>query len=225
MIKDIIMHIRIRPWAEPELKECEYFIDAADAQALKNRWADAFTEKKEMHLELGCGKCVSTGAMAHAHPEINYIGIDIVKMILAQARRFVAAEYGEDPVSNLLLVRHDITLIDRVFGEKDRFKRIYINFCNPWDKRRRYHKRRLTHPLQLERYKNIMDNDAEIWFKTDSETLWADSLGYFGECGFEIRYMTEDLHREYDGENFMTEHEKRFTEEGIPIRFLKAAKK
>ena len=39
------MHIRIRPWAEPELKECEYFIDAADAQALKNRWADAFTEK------------------------------------------------------------------------------------------------------------------------------------------------------------------------------------
>ena len=43
------MHIRIRPWAEPELKACEYFIDAADAQLLKNRWADAFAERKEMH--------------------------------------------------------------------------------------------------------------------------------------------------------------------------------
>ena len=75
------------------------------------------------------------------------------------------------------------------------------------------------------RYRDIMDDDAEIWFKTDSQTLWDASLDYFRECGFDITYITEDLHGEYSGENFMTEHEKRFTEEGIPIRFLKAVKK
>ena len=214
------MHIRIRPWAEPELRECSYYIDSDEAESLKNSWAGAFSEKKKMHLELGCGKCISTKAMAHSHPEINYIGMDIVMMILAQASRFVADEFGDEPVSNLLLVRHDIAYLDKVFGDKDKFERIYINFCNPWDKRRRYHKRRLTHPNQLNKYKNIMTDDAEIWFKTDSDTLWHDSIRYFEECGFSIKYMTEDLHGEYTGENFQTEHEIRFSNEGVKTKFL-----
>ena len=42
-----------------------------------------------------------------------------------------------------------------VFGSNDKIERIYINFCNPWPKSK-HNKRRLTHPRQLENYKQFL---------------------------------------------------------------------
>ena len=53
--------------------------------------------------------------------------------------------------------------------------------------------------------------------------LFEDSLGYFRECGFAIRYETRDLHESGFAENIQTEHERMFTEKGIPTKFLIAA--
>ena len=103
--------------------------------------------------------------------------------------------------------------------EEDGIARIYINFCNPWP-RLKHNKRRLTHPTKLNQYKEILAKDGEIHFKTDSDLLFDDSLEYFKECGFEITYLTRDLHQSDVKDNIVTEHEKMFSDEGIPIKFL-----
>ncbi len=45
---------------------------------------------------------------------------------------------------------------------------------------------------------------------------------YLGEAGFEIIYDTKDLHAEGDPENVLTEHELKFSAQGIQIKALRA---
>ena len=82
----------------------------------------------------------------------------------------------------------------------------------------------LTHPRQLLQYRQLMDEGAEIWFKTDDDDLFRDSLSYFPAAGFEITWQTFDLHKNEPDWNLRTEHEGMFSEQGIPIKALIARK-
>ena len=69
-------------------------------------------------------------------------------------------------------------------------------------------------------WKTILKQGGEIRFKTDDDELFEDSVEYFTSEGFEISYITRDLHNsDFEG-NLVTEHEKMFTEEGKTIKFL-----
>ena len=100
-----------------------------------------------------------------------------------------------------------------------------INFCNPWPKGK-HRKKRLTHTRQLEKYKQFLQKNGEIYFKTDDDDLFESSIHYFKESGFEIEKVTKDLHSEdiFDGRNIETEHEKMFSEQGVKIKALIAKK-
>jgi tRNA (guanine-N7-)-methyltransferase len=100
--------------------------------------------------------------------------------------------------------------------------KIYINFCNPWPKARQ-NKRRLTHSLFLQKYKTFLKHGSEIWFKTDDELLFEDSIEYFKQSGFRIDYITKDLHQSDFKHNIITEYELNFINKGLPIMFLIAA--
>ena len=74
-----------------------------------------------------------------------------------------------------------------------------------------------------EKYKEFLSKGGEIYFKTDDDNLFLDSLNYFEKAGFEIVKKTFDLHEEVDfWENVETEHEKMFSEQGIKIKALVA---
>ena len=111
-----------------------------------------------------------------------------------------------------------IERINLILSEEDQIERIYINFCNPWP-RGKHHKKRLTHIKQLEKYKEFLKPGGEIYFKTDDDNLFYESLEYFKQEGFKLIKTTEDLHNEVDfWENIETEHEKMFSEQGIKIK-------
>lgn len=169
-------------------------------------------------LELGCGKGVSTAQMVAANPEVNYIVVDISPDVLGDARRNLVRECGGDP-TNVAVCRFDIENIDRFIAPEDQIDRIYIHFCNPWTERPKHAKRRLTHPRQLAHYLTFLKENGEIWFKTDDDELFDDSLVYFRLCGFEIVYLTRDLHADGFQPNYVSEHEKKYTELGVPIKF------
>ncbi|MCI8276335.1 MAG: tRNA (guanosine(46)-N7)-methyltransferase TrmB, partial [Clostridia bacterium] len=142
------------------------------------------------------------------------------------SKRNIEKAYNFQNPENLFLIRQNVELIQKVFSKEDNINRIYINFCNPWPKEK-HKKRRLTHTKQLENYKTFLsENDAEIYFKTDDDELFEDSLKYLEESGFEIMTKTYDLHNEPIFEiNIMTEHEEMFSEEGIKIKALIAKRK
>jgi len=211
------MHMRKKKWARPLLAASDCYAD--DPAALRGHWAEAFVQQQPLHVELGCGKGVSTAQMACDNRGINYVAIDISPDVLGCARRNLAERYGSDPVDNILLTRLDIEHITAFIAPEDPVERIYISFCNPWDKRPKHRKRRLTHPRQLMQYRTFLREGGEIWFKTDDAALFHDSLTYFRVCGFTCVYSTEDLHASGFTPNYVSEHELKYTAAGVPIRF------
>jgi len=215
------MRLRRKPWARPELAACPFFVD--DPQGARGRWASLFPRRAPVHLELGCGKGGFLAAAAAAHPEVNFIAIDLKSEVLALAKRKVEAAFPAGPVENVLLLSWDIERLFLIFGPEERVDRIYINFCNPWPKPGHY-KHRLTHTRQLLAYRQWMAPGAELWFKTDDDALFRDTLGlYLPQAGFRTEFVTWDLHQEALPANIPTEHEEMFAAQGIPIKFLRAA--
>lgn len=214
------MRMRKKTWARPELAECAYFTDAPEP--FRGKWAARFGEKRPLWLDLGCGKCVFLAELARRYPESNILGVDISYDILGVGRRNIEAAVPGP--QNVQLVFFNIEKLAEMIAPEDQVQRIYINFCNPWPKKK-HHKRRLTYPRQLEMYKTLLAEDGEIWFKTDNDDLFEESLVYFEEAGYEILAMTRDLHAENDPENIESEHEIMFTREGICTKALKARPK
>lgn len=214
------MRIRFKPWARPEL-EASYFYED-NPEDYKGKWASKFINKRNpIHLELGCGKGSFISELAFKNQDVNYIAIDLVDAMLGLAKRKVEEKYNSNnkKVENLILVRYDIERINNIISKEDNIQRIYINFCNPWPKAK-HKKKRLTHTKQLEHYKNFLKPGCEIYFKTDDDELFNDSLKYFESSNFEVVKKTYDLHNSdiFDGNNIITEHEKMFSDEGIKIK-------
>ena len=213
------MRMRRKPWARPELEACDFFVNNPTEQ--RGNWHEWFPKKQPIHVELGCGKGVFIAQLAEQNPDINYIGIDIKSEVLANAKRNVEAEYEKSgkPINNVALTAQNIEQIDLMLSEDDTADRIYINFCNPWPKKK-HKKRRLTYPKQLNIYKRFLKKDGEIYFKTDDDELFNESIEYFELSGFDITYKTYDLYKENLSWNITTEHEIMFTKQGINIKFL-----
>ncbi|MDF2987682.1 MAG: tRNA ((7)-)-methyltransferase [Eubacterium sp.] len=217
------MRLRRKPWARPELAACPFYID--NPPEMKGKWRALFGNSNPIHLELGCGKGGFISKVAAANQHINYIAVDLKSEVLALAKRKIEAEFaaaGINQINNIKLMSQNIEQIDNMLASTDVIEKIYINFCNPWPKSP-YKKKRLTHGKQLVKYKTFFKDGSEVWFKTDNDELFRESIKYFEENGFIIRYATEDLHTSGFTESVPTEHEIMFSEEGIKIKFLIAA--
>lgn len=215
------MRMRTKHWAAPELDACPYFYRKPEQYF--GRWHSLFARRQPVYLELGCGKGFFLAGAAPRHPQTNYLGIDLKDAVLGPARRNIEQAFREAgrPVDNVVLTALNIEQIQFSMGPRDQVDRIYINFCNPWP-RKKHQKRRLTHPRQLEHYRRILTPGGEIRFKTDDEGLYSDTVGYLESCGFQIFFRTEDLYADLPEDNVQTEHEKMFLQKGIKIKALSA---
>lgn len=215
------MRIRYKKWARPELEASKFYID--EPEKMKGKWKEFFKNPNNpLHIELGCGKGQFISNLASENLDKNYIAIDLIDAMLGLAKRNVEQVYTEKNMEpeNIVLTRYDIERILQILDKEDKIERIYINFCNPWPKGK-HRKKRLTHTRQLEKYKQFLTPNGEIYFKTDDDDLFNSTLLYLEETGFEVKAKTYDLHQETIFEhNIETEHEKMFTEQGIKIKAL-----
>lgn len=219
------MRMRNKPWARPELEACDYFI--ADLGIMCGHWNEAFRRKNLVYVELGCGKGGFVAQAATENTDINYLAIDLEYKMLGVARRKISKMYEEKGLEtdNILLAACNIENIGSFFADGEVIAdRIYINFCNPWPKKK-HKKHRLTHTRQLVQYRKFLKDGGEIHFKTDDDELFEESKDYLKECCFDVTYETYDLHTSGYEPNIMTEHERMFSDEGIKIKFLIAKKK
>ena len=221
------MRIRKKKWAEPELSVCNFYVKNPEENA--GKWMQAFKKEQPLYLEIGCGKGGFAGQLALKNPDKNIIALDIKVDMLGVGRRtivklFEDAGKTQDDITNLLLVKYNVEMLDKIITADDKNDRLFINFCNPWP-RAKHKKRRLTYYKKLEMYKTFLKPDSEIRFKTDDDELFDESLEYFEQSGYEILYLTRDLHASDVTDNIETEHEKMFSEEGIKIKYLIARQK
>lgn len=206
------MRLRKKWWARPELEQSPIVV--VNPEENKGRWKDVFGNSGDIYLELGCGRGGFISDRAAQEKDKNFIGIDLKDEVLIYALHKVE----EKELSNVRLIPMNISWVADIFGE-DEISRIFINFCNPWPKLR-HNKRRLTHGRFLELYKQFLRPESEIWFKTDDKGLFEDSIEYFKENGFDVTYLTYDLHNSGFDRNIVTEYEAKFTSLGMNTMFL-----
>ena len=208
------MRLRRKPWVDKTIHDFDDFVfpkDAPASEEQQGRWAEVFGREVPLYVELGTGKGDFISQMAEREPGVNFIGIEAQQDVLYAAAKKVAAMELE----NVRLLVFDINEIERIFapGEVDRF---FINFCDPWPKKRHY-KRRLTYVGFLEKYRKLLKAGGELHFKTDNRPLFDFSLKQFEEAQLSVRDVSFDLHAEARPDNIMTEYERKFSGFGEKI--------
>ncbi|MBC1353978.1 tRNA (guanosine(46)-N7)-methyltransferase TrmB [Listeria welshimeri] len=209
------MRVKHKPWAKDRLEEFPV-IYIKNPEDFKGRWQEVFGNNNPIHIEIGSGKGQFISGMAKANPEINYIGIEMIESVLVSA----LDKAIEADVPNLRLVARDAKLLEECF-EKGEIAQIYLNFSDPWPKKR-HTKRRLTNPTFLTIYERLLPKAGEIHFKTDNRSLFEYSLVAFSEYNMLLTFVSLDLHNsDYEG-NIKTEYEEKFSAKGFPIYRLEA---
>lgn len=212
-LEEITMRIRKKPWAEAELENNSRVIK--EALEYKGKWAEFFGNNNPIYVEVGCGKGGFVTKNAEAYPNINFVGIERQQSVIA-----VAARRTEESLPNLALLWENARNLSDLF-EVGEFQRLYINFCDPWPKKRMY-KRRLTYREFLQSYREVMGGLGEVFFKTDNRDLFEFSLNEFCADDWKLSSISLDLHNsDFEG-NIMTEYEAKFSAEGMPIYRLEA---
>ncbi|MDP4107742.1 MAG: tRNA (guanosine(46)-N7)-methyltransferase TrmB [Bacillota bacterium] len=204
------MRLRHKPWAQEKIEQYPQYI-VANPEMHKGKWHEPFEKKQPLHIEIGTGKGRFITEMAKAHPDINYIGIEVYKSVIVDA----LDKLIEADLPNLKLLNIDANNLEKYFAKSD-VDRIYLNFSDPWPKTR-HEKRRLTYKSFLKHYENILKDGGEIHFKTDNQGLFEYSLMSFSQYGLLLKYLSLDLHHsDFEG-NIMTEYEQKFSEKGNRI--------
>jgi len=92
-------------------------------------------------LEIGCGMGETTATIAAAHPESDFIGIEVHAPGVGSLLKEIATR----ELDNLRVIRHDAVEVVRDMIRPASLAGIHIYFPDPWPKKR-HHKRRLIQP-------------------------------------------------------------------------------
>lgn len=210
------MRIRKKPWGDNERATNKAIVE--NPQESKGKWQEFFGNDNPIHVEIGCGKGQFLSKMSKLNPDINYIGVEREPEILVTAlKKSRELEVGE----NIAFFVADVANMEEVF-EIGEIKRLYINFCDPWHRKKKWAKRRLTHRNFLALYEKLFGDKGEVFMKTDNQVLYEFSLNEFADKGWRLHNISLDLHNsEFEG-NVMTEYEEKFSGKGMPIYRLEA---
>ena len=184
------------------------------------KWNQLFDNSNPIELEIGCGKGKFIYEKAEKNPNINFIGIEKFDSVIVRALEKMIV----NPLDNLKLIRFDAVNVDDIFIT-DEIDNIYLNFSDPWPKRRQA-KRRLTSPQFLKRYIKILKTSGNIVFKTDNFGLFEYSLMSFNHHPlFKIENFLLNLYGDLPDNNIQTEFEIRFIEMKKPIYYIKTKRR
>ena len=209
--------MRKKPNLIPRMEQCAAVLESAPEER-RGRWLSDFPAFSQLHLELGCGKGRFTAEMAAQHPDILFAAVEKVPdaMVVAM-ERVCARELG-----NVRFLDRDAANLLEMFAPGE-VSRIYINFPDPWPKKKQF-KRRLTAPSFQKLYAEVLVPGGEIWFKTDNLPLFEWSVEELRAGGWELREVTNDLHGQGIS-GVMTDYESKFHAQGVKINRLVAVKR
>lgn len=212
------MRLRGRKGIRENLEQQQELV-VLNPQEYKGRWAEVFGNDRPIHIELGMGKGQFISGMSVKYPDVNFIGMDMYDELIRRASEKVRGKWDEQGAKEPETVRlalGNIEMIEEFFAPGE-VERIYLNFSDPWPKKKHW-RRRLTHPRFLDKYRQLLNDNGEIHFKTDSRVLFEFSLNAFAAVGLQMNDISLSLHEGGINEaHVMTEYESKFVGQGMPI--------
>ena len=209
------MRHRIVRTKENTLANGQQFIVSGEPRDNKGKWRALFENDNPIWLEIGSGKGQFLCTQALNHPEKNFLACEGLDDVYVRIIEKCIAEN----ITNLKIIP---CFMDHAteFFEDGELEKIFINFCDPWPKKKHI-KRRLTNRDKLGEYKRIVGEGNLIQFKTDNDPLFEFTLEEVEAADLETVEMTRDLKNSiYELGNVHTEYEDKFTGYGKTINYI-----
>lgn len=198
------MRAKYRQWAVDYLGEHpEVVLEKID---FKNEY---FTSKP-IRFEIGSGKGDFIVEKARQNPGVNFLAVEKVRTIAGM----LAKKIVEEEIPNVKVFPNDFAIISDEISEGF-VDEIYLNFVDPWPKKR-HAKRRLTFITFLNQYYRILKKGGKLIFKSDNTGLYEFTCEELKQTKFEV--LIEEENYIFDEKNdAMTEYEKKFRSLGQHI--------
>ena len=192
---------------------------------LRGRWnSDFFQRDAPLVLELGCGKGEYTIGLSRLEPQHNHLGVDIKGARIWRGARTVK----EEGLAHTGFLRTHVDHLTKAFapGEVDA---LWLTFSDPQLGKPR---KRLTSPLFLDRYREVLKPGGLVHLKTDSPVLYEYTLEQIAEQGLPLLEHSDNVyadlvHRVGPGEqailDIRTFYERMWLLEGRIIHYVRFA--
>jgi tRNA (guanine-N7-)-methyltransferase len=170
--------------------------------------------------ELGSGSGGHLIALAKQNPQILHVGFELrFKRVFRTAEKALSSD-----CNNVLVLQADARQLSKIFKPAS-LNGIYINFPDPWNKRR-WHKHRLLNEAFFSVASNLLKPQGFIFHKSDHlEYFLATKKLLESRAEYKIVNLTHDLHQSELAEgNILTEFEQLFCSQGLKINLLIAEK-
>lgn len=191
----------------------------AYGEALRDRtgkWRQTFNQfynrpetasPRPIVVEIGCYKGLTITAMAKAHPEIDFIGVDITfKRVVTTAQR--VKKMG---LTNVFCVMANAIAVDQLFGNSE-IDGVVIFYPDPWIKKKSQAKNRLVNAEFCTRLGGVLSRGAVCWLKTDQAVYFEGASAAFAATGYVPVSPKEGLF----AETYTSAFERRFAEQHLP---------
>jgi tRNA (guanine-N7-)-methyltransferase len=200
----------------PHLLQPSYS-DLLDGFSMRAGWHERFFRNDHpIIVELGCGKGEYTVGLAARYPQKNFIGIDWKGARLWRGSKTVA----EQDMKNVGFVRSMVDHIELIFAPEE-ISEIWITFPDPQVRKERL---RLTAPVFLAKFRNILGPDGVIHLKTDDQFFYNYTMSVVREQNHRLLYSTDDLYssgNQEDAVAIQTYYENRWLGLGKKICYLR----
>ena len=223
---------KLKKFAEMEEMSCVFQCGARElladstVPAMRGEWRNRFFHNDHpLLLELGCGHGDYTVGLARVYPDTNYIGVDIKGARMWQG----AKQATQEGLTNVAFLRTNIEMLPNFFAE-DEVDGLWITFPDPQMKKAT---KRLTSTYFMERYRQLLRNNATIHLKTDSPFLYTytremirlndlpllcDTADLYGNQKSEINSQQSEIF--VDARRLQTHYERQWLERGLTIKYL-----
>lgn len=173
----------------------------------------AIDPERPVEVEIGCADAQYLFERARAEPDRQYIGLEIRDQLVDEVNQRAAAE-GLPVVAVFSHANHHLSQLFRP-GQIDR---VYVNFPDPWFKRR-HHKRRLMDEELGRDIHQILKPGGDLLFQSDVWGVALDALAILE--GLDDRFVNRAGAWSFwkDGQPFSARswREQNCEHEGLPI--------
>ncbi len=183
----------------------------------KPDFSDLIHPIRPLIVDLGCGAGNFLRDYALFRPEYNFVGFELRFKRLVKG----AIKLKKRNINNVNLIQARAEDIGLWFPDGC-ISEIYINFPDPWPKKR-HRKHRLMTSDYLKTVYPLLVKGGHLVFKTDHEDYFHAVVALISQqTDFEMCEYSEDLHDSvYNESNIPTEFEMLFKGKGCPVFYIK----